>query len=148
MSGMERKINFKVPVNRYNPSIVRDYNIAQGVSNPSDLAPQIIRDINIRYITVENSSTENAIGISIANSYEMNPMPPIKFSLSPGEIRHIGINPPGEQLQWVHMIDLVTKNHVGDPYALRTDANQFVLRDGINKWWVQAFKRSSYTATK
>lgn len=145
---MQREINFKVPVQRFNPSIAREYNVAQGVTHPSDLAPQIIRDINIRYITVENSSTDNAIGISIANSYKMNPVPPIKFSLSPGEIKHIGINSPGEQLQWLHMIDLVSKTHVGDPYALRTDGNQFVLRDGINKWWVHTFKRPSYTATK
>jgi hypothetical protein len=145
---MQRKINFKVPVNKFNPSISRDYNIAQGVTHPSDLAPQIIRDINLRYITIENSSVDNAIGIAIANSYEMNPRPPIKFSLAPGEIRHIGVNTIGEQMQYIHMIDLISKNHVGDPYALRTDANQFVLRDGINKWWVQPFHRPSYHATR
>lgn len=145
---MERKIDFKTRVSRFPRSQTLDYNIAQGVSNPSDLAPQIIRDINLRYVTIENSSVDNAIGIAIANSYEMNPRPPIKFSLSPGEIRHIGVNTIGEQMQYIHMIDLVTKNHVGDPYALRTDANQFVLRDGINKWWVSPFHRPSYHATR
>ena len=30
---------------------VRDYNITQGVTHPSDLTTQIIRDYNIRYIT-------------------------------------------------------------------------------------------------
>lgn len=143
---MERKINFKVPVDRFPPSMARSYNKAQGVSNPADLSFQIMRDINMRYVTVENSSTSSAIGIAIANSYEMQPMPPIKFALAPGEIRHIGINTIGEHMQWLHMIDLATKNHVGDPYAFRTDSNQFVLREGINKWFVQPFHRPSYSA--
>jgi hypothetical protein len=143
---MERKINFKTPVQRFPPSMVRDYNISQGVSNPADLSFQIMRDINMRYVTVENSSTSSAIGIAIANSYEKQPVPPIKFSLAPGEIRHIGINTIGEQMQYLHMIDLSSRNHVGDPYAFRTDANQFVLREGINKWFVQPFHRPSYSA--
>lgn len=144
---MSRKIDFKVPVNRLPPGMVRDYNVAQGVTHPSDLTNQIIRDYNIRYVTVENSSTSRVVGISIANSYERDPVPPIKFSLAPGEIRHIGINSIGEQMQYIHIIDLKTKNHLGEPYPFRTDANQFVLREGINKWNVSAFRRPSYNAS-
>lgn len=129
-----------VPVNQ-----VRDYNVAQGTSHPSDLTHQIIRDYNIRYVTVENSSTA-PIGVAITGVLSTDQTPPISFSLAGGEIRHIGINSPGGPMQFIHIIDLQTKKHVGDPYAFRTDANQFVLRDGINKWFVQAFKRPSYRA--
>ena len=144
---MSRRINFEVPVNRLPPSMAIDYNVAQGVTHPSDLTHQIIRDYNVRYVTVENSSTSRVVGIAIANSYEKNPSPPIKFSLAPGEIRHIGINSIGEQMQYLHIIDLFTKNHLGEPYPFRTDANQFVLREGINKWNVSPFKRPSYNAS-
>lgn len=135
-----------VPVGKLRQGIVRDYNVAQGVSHPSDLTHQIIRDYNIRYVTVENSSVDTPMGVSIAESFEKYPPPPINFSLAPGEIRHIGINTIGSKMQYLHMIDLTSNIHVGDPYAFRTDANQFVLRHGINKWNVQPFKRASYNA--
>lgn len=125
---------------------VRDYNLSQGTTHPSDLTHQIIRDYNIRYVTIENSSPENGVGIAISDDYTMTVTPPVNFTLAPGEIRHIGINPPGSPMQYVYIIDLDTRARVGDPYAFRTDSNQFVLRDGINKWFIQPFKRPSYRA--
>ncbi len=130
----------------YKNNAVRDYNVAQGVSNPADLSLQIIRDISIRYVTVENSSPFATIGISVAESPEIFPVPPIKFTLKPGEIRHLGINTIGEQMQFIHMIDLETNTHLGTPYPFRTNANQFVLRQGINKWFVDGFHRPSFNA--
>ena len=58
---------------------VRDYNKAQGTVNPTDLSYQIIRDINLRYITVQNSSL-NPAGISIT-PYISGPTPKILFTL-------------------------------------------------------------------
>ncbi len=124
---------------------VRDYNAAQGVSHPSDLTVQIIRDINLRYVTIENSSF-NHIGVSITDAPEMYPTPPLKFTLIPGEIRHLGINTIGEPMQFIHLIDLKTKRHVATPYPFRTNANSFVLREGINKWFVDGFHRPLYNA--
>lgn len=124
-------------------NVVRDYNIAQGTSHPSDLIHQIIRDYNIRYVTVENSSTE-PIGVSVSDKADVTPH--IKFTLVGGEIKHIGINTMGGPMQFIHIIDLESRKPVGSPYPFRTDANQFVLRHGINKWFVQPFKRGSYRA--
>ena len=145
---MTHKINFNVPVQRFGPNSVRDYNIAQGVSHPSDLTVQIIRDYNIRYITVENSSPYTPVGISIVESFDKVPIPPIKFSLAPGEIRHLGVNPPDTGMsQYIHILDLKTGKHVGEPAIIATNANQFVLREGINRWNVQKFKRATYNAS-
>src|ERR1700758_3116610 len=113
---MSRKINFNVPVYQFGPNPVRDYNIAQGVSHPADLSVQIIRDYNIRYVTVENSSTTTSVGVSIVESFNKTPVPPIKFLLVPGEIRHVGINTIGEQMQYLHILDLKTGLHIGEPY--------------------------------
>jgi len=133
-----RKVH--VPINT-----VRDYNVLQGMTHPSNL--QILRDYGIRYVTIENSSTE-PIGISITNSGLADRTPPINFSLAGGEVRHIGINSFGGPMQFIHIIDLKTRRRVADPYAFRTDSNQFVLRNGINKWFVQPFKRPSYSAAR
>ena len=138
------QVDYKIPTDSVGRGVVRDYNIAQGVTHPSDLSTRPLRDYNIRYVTVENSSNYSTIGVSIANSFERFPSPPIKFVLGPGEIRHIGINTIGEHMQWLHMLEINTGNHTGDPYAFRTDANSFVLREGYNKWWVQAFHRATY----
>jgi hypothetical protein len=132
----------------YYQNVARDYNVLQGVTHPSDLTNQIIRDINLRYVTIQNSSPSQFIGIGIAEYFYMNPKPPIKFWLAPGEIRHLGINTFGEPMQYIHMFDSKTKLHVGEPYPFRTNANDFVLRDGINKWFVQGFQRPSYAASK
>jgi hypothetical protein len=136
-----QRVYFNLPT-----SVVRDYNVAQGVTHPSDLTTQIIRDYNIRYVTIENSSPTTPLAVSIADSWEMEPPPPIKFTLAMGEIRHIGINTIGEPMQYIHMFSLLNKKYLGEPYPLRTDANQFVLREGINKWFVSPFRRPSYNA--
>lgn len=127
-------------------NIVRDYNISQGVSHPSDLSPQIVRNINLRYVTVENSSPFAPISIAITDSERTRQIPPINFSLGPGAVKHIGINQPGEPMQFIHMLSYETGKYLGDPYPFRTDANQFVLRHGINKWFVDAFYRAGYRA--
>lgn len=137
--------NYGRVLGEYN-NVTRDYNIAQGVSHPSDLSNHILRDINIRYVTVENSSPENFVGIAVTDAHYMTPIPPIKFSLAPGEIKHLGINTIGEPMQYIHMLNLRTGLYLGDPQPFRTDANQFVLRDGINKWFVDTFHRPSYNA--
>jgi hypothetical protein len=135
-------------VDKILPGLVTDYNVLQGVTHPSDLTTQILRNYNVRYVTVENSSQTTPVGISITNAHDMRPTPPIKFSLAPGEIRHIGINTIGEQMQYLHILDLTTKAHLGEVQDFRTDANQFVLREGINKWFVSTFKRAGYVGPK
>lgn len=129
-------------------SIVRDYNVAQGVTHPSDLTIHPIRDINMRYVTIENSSPHTRVGIAIADWWHPHPMPPKNFELSPGEIRHIGINTFGQRMQYIHILDIYTGKHIGQPFPFVTNANSFVLREGINMWWVDTFKRPSYCASK
>lgn len=127
-------------------SRVVDYDKIQGTTHPTDLSYQILRDYSVRYITVQNSSTRS-IGIAIT-PYLSGPIPPILHSMAAGEIKHLGINSHGGPPQYLWMLDLDTKEPVGATVILRRDANDFVLRDGTNKWWVQFFKRPSYAASK
>ena len=125
-------------------NIVRDFDKAQGTTHPTDLAYQIRRDINIRYITIQNSSIR-PIGIAIT-SYVDGPVPNILFTLAGGEIKHLGINSHGGPAQFVWILDLNSKKPVGRPEIIRNNAQDFILRDGLNKWFIQAFKRASYSA--
>ena len=118
-------------------NIVRDYDKAQGTTHPTDLSYQIIRDYNVRYLNIQNSSPR-PIGIAITN-YCDGPVPPIRFSLAGGEIKHLGVNSRGGPTQAVWIIDLQTKKPVGTPYPIQSKGNALVLRDGLNKWWIQTF---------
>lgn len=129
-----------------NYNIVRDYDKAQGTTHPADLSYQIIRDYGLRYVTVQNSSTR-PIGIAIT-TYANGPVPPILFSLVGGEIKHLGVNDHGGPMQFIWMLDLQTKQPVGSPAPMRSNANDFVLRDGLNKWFVHYFRRATYAAAK
>lgn len=128
------------------PNIVRDWNKLQGMTSPTDSHIQIRRDINHRYVSVENSSPTNHISIGIV-TYFTGPIPQINFTLAPGEVKALGVNTPGDTpMQFIHMIDPKTKTEVGNPYALRTDANTFVLRQGINMWWVDPYFTPGFSA--
>lgn len=125
-------------------NIVRDWNKLQGTTHPSDLSYQIRRDVNSRYITIENSSP-NRISIAIT-PYIVGETPNPLFTLLGGEIRHIGINSQGQNQQFIWLLDPKTKKPIGTTTALKRTANQFVLRDGLNGWFVQCFRRAVYSA--
>ena len=127
-----------------NLSLVRDYDKAQGTTHPTDLSYQIIRDYNIRYITVQNSSPR-PVGFAIT-PYLSGPTPPILKSLAGGEIVHLGINSHGGPPQHIWILDVQTQMPVGAPTCIRSTSQDLVLRDGVNMWWVQFFSRPSFSA--
>jgi hypothetical protein len=128
------------PSNSYN--IVRDWNKLQGMTHPSDEHIQIRRDIDTRRISVENSS-ERLISISVMPYYD-GPIPTAQFTLRGGEIKNVAVNNVDGPMQYLHLLDPVTKKIVGRCCPLRTDCNSFVLRDGINMWFAQAYKTYGY----
>jgi len=134
------KMDWITPSNSYN--IVRDWNKVQGMTHPSDETAQIRRDINTRRISVENSS-ERTISVAIVPYYQ-GPLPIAQATLVGGRIINVGVNLPDGPMQYIHVLDPKTRKPVGAPYALRHDANSFVLRDGVNKWWVQAFQATGF----
>lgn len=126
--------------NTYN--IVRDWNKLQGMTHPSDEHIQIRRDIDTRRVSVENSSDRD-IAIAIMPYYQ-GPIPNPQFMLRGGEIKNIAVNNVDGPIQYIHLIDPISRKIIGKPGVLRTDSNSFVLRDGINMWFVQAFKTYGY----
>ena len=125
-------------------NIVRDYNKVQGVTSPTDLSTQIIRDYNVRYVSIENSS-RNPIALGFT-TYPTGPVPKPRLFLRGGEIKNIAINPQGSTQQYLWILDPNTHQTVGFTQPFSRNANSFVLRDGINMWWIQEYRRPSYAA--
>ena len=123
-----------------------DYNKLQGTTNPADLSYQIVRDINSRYITVENSA-QRPVSVAIT-TYISGPKPQVLFTLAAGEIKHLGINSHGSTPQYIWILGYETGEPVSQPTSIRSNSNQLVLRDGINSWFVHFFSRPSFAAAK
>lgn len=121
---------------------VRDYNKLQGVYNATDLHHQIVRDINARHVTLENSS-EIPVGIGIT-TYYAGPLPKARFVLYPGEVKHLGINSQGDADQFIHLLNPTTGSPLGKPQIFDRISNQFVVRYGLNNVYIQKFQRGSY----
>jgi hypothetical protein len=131
---------------------VRDYYKLQGASL-EELAYRIPRDIGYREITIENSGT---VPVAVALAvYAVAPAPPAHFFLSPGETKRLGVNKVDggreapQQFLWV--MDYKTgKLLTLLPYALRTDASQFVIRHNPleNSAYIHAFYVPSRSAQK
>ena len=127
-------------------NIVRDYNKLQGMTNPADAYVQPVRDINTRYVSIENSSNR-PFGVALM-LYPMQAVleksaekPDVQFIIGPKCIRHLAVNPQDLPLQYIHLFDM-KHEYVGFGGILRTDANEFVIRDGVNMTWIQPFRRS------
>lgn len=123
---------------------VYDWDKLQGVHNGTDLHHQIPRDVNVRHVTIENSSAV-PVGVAIT-TYAAGPTPAVDWVSAPGDTRHVGINSQGGDPQWMWLLNPDTGALLGRPQLLDRMSNQFVIRYGINNVFVQRFTRGSYHA--
>ena len=132
--------------NTYKYNTVRNLNTNQGVIHISDLSQQILRDINTRSIGIQNSSII-PIGISITNYFEDKYPPKIMFTMGPRESKHLSINSQGSTDQFIHIFDINTNKYLGPPSIIDRYSNEFVLRQGLNKWFITPYRFPSYRAS-
>ena len=130
-------------------NIVRDYNKVQGTVYPSDGLGRIRRDINVKYITVENSSNRPIIAGISANrcNFDLDTSFTVPFIVQGFETKHLGVNPVGSNDQFIRLFDMNSKMPVSDTYIIMRTINSFVLRDGQNKWWIQRFNKPDFNAS-
>lgn len=125
-------------------NVVRDWNKLQGFTNSTDSHIQIVRDYHHRKVSVQNSGLR-PVGLAITTYYS-GPKPELQYVLKPGEDLALAINSYGEQMQFMHLLDPKTKEYVGHPSPFRSKSNMFVLRDGLNQWWVDTFHLAGISA--
>ena len=121
-------------------SKVWDWNKTQGYEFAGDFNPR--RDINCRRVSIENSGDNPVLGAVVL--YNIGPTPPVQFALGAKEVRYFGINPPDEEPQYLWLLDVQSKKPVSTPCILATNGQQFVIREGLNKWWVQKFHKATF----
>lgn len=128
-------------------NIVRDWNKLQGYSSSEDNSIQPLRDLNTRYITIENSAT---VPVAVALAvYAFGAVPKAQMILNAGEIKNLGVNTRGDlPLQFIHILDPINGKPLGAPNELRSTSNSYVLRNATTKWYVQYFYRPSYACAK
>lgn len=130
------------------PNIVRDTLREQGMTSIGDRSIQALRRIDTRMVSIQNSSPTNRIGFAFT-AYLLGPTPKIVRVLEPGESMELSINPHGSHTtQAIWMLDPVTGESAGVPTTLPSNANTFVLRDGVSKWFVHMFYFPSFSAAK
>lgn len=131
-------------------NITRDTLREQGMTSIGDWSVQALRRIDTRLISVQNSSPTSAVGIAFTTYLGgAGPVPKILKVLRPGEDINISVNSRGlSDTQTLWMLDPRTGHPVGVPETLKSNANAFVLRDGLQKWFIQAYRFPSYNAAK
>ena len=135
-----------VPLN-----ITRNWNEVQGTTGVEDDLWKIRNSIDVRRISIENSSPNQNIGVAIQTYYilDLSEVPKIQFVLKPGEIKDIAINSHNDgEVQYIYLLYPESgKNHgkmVGSISPIQTDGQQYVIRAGLNLWWCQKFKSAGY----
>ena len=131
-------------------NITRDWNQVQGTTGVEDDLWKIRNSINERHISIENSSQTHPIGVAIQTYYLLSPteVPKLQFVLRPNQIKDIAINSHGSELQYIYLLNPKTNEMLGSPSPIQTDGQQYVIRDGLNKWWVHKFKNAGYYCQK
>lgn len=123
-------------------NIVVEYAKFQGLRHPTDASFQRLRDIHVRYVTVQNSSTTKCVAFAVTLHNNGEIPKPLK-TLVPGQIFHLGVNPPGDAPQWLWVLDPETCKPLGHPKVMHLHATDYVLRHGVNMWIITPYKRGA-----
>lgn len=99
------------------------------------------RSLDVRYGRIENSG-KSRVGVAI-NLY-MRDAPACRatkpsFYLNPGEVIELGLNTVSAPAQTLWLFD-EKGALVNTPHLMKNNVNTFVLRQGMNLWYVQDYK--------
>lgn len=127
------------------PNMVIDYNKEEMVCRYSDVS--LRRSVDYKRIRIENNSTTPIyVGINTCDKTKPEPC----FLLEGGEIKDLGVNPPGCPDQYIWLLcprkvcdcddpcECEMKLEVvNTPHVMPGFANQFVLLKGENIWFIK-----------
>lgn len=119
----------------------RNWNLLQGYGDVSDEIVYTRRDINSRKISIENSGYSEVL-FTISPYYDKIGVNYKK--LKPHEVFYAAVNTVDDEPQYIFLISTKDKKVIGGPFQIRSDANQYVIRQGLNKWYIQPFQQSFF----
>lgn len=137
---------------------LKDYRMLEGKIDT--LGVQLRRSVDVRRIGIENT-TPFVVGVGICNFQRSRTPPKIMFYLGPGELKWLGVNPPGGNPQFLWVNYPATGQWVNTPHFLDYHENYFAILAGnykdpvtnkynpgfIEHWdpwfWVQGYRQPS-----
>lgn len=117
-------------------SYVKNSAVIENVDTIGDA--KLYSDIILRKVTLENA-TSVPVDVAIV-PYQQGNVPQPKFTILPGQVLWLSINPIEYLHQFVWLFDHDTKEPVNDPHILSRHANTFVLHKGINGWMINDYR--------
>lgn len=114
-----------------------NYAKLQGLANPGDLSWAPTLRLGYKQAQISNSGMD-PVGFGISTRID-DPNPRLMGVIYPGKIAYMGVNPPGEPTQYLHILSPDTGKRVGPSTPIATDSNHFALRQGIEFWWNQPY---------
>ena len=118
-----------------NLNLVKDYGGMQG-----GLHPMLRNNINIKRVLLENGSRYDVL-VSIHGSMDGDPKS--KFILYRGESINLGVNPSGNDPQYIWVFDINSKKLINTPHIINRHINNFVITNGLNIWWIDDYRQPS-----
>ena len=105
---------------------VKDYNLLEDRTDA--LSVRLRRSLDVRRVGIDNS-TPFHLGIGIHNQ-RYGCTPPIKFYMRPGEVKWLGLNPPGGNPQYLWVFDMKQQKWANTPKFLDYHENYFAILAG------------------
>lgn len=124
---------------RYHPSTLKDYFTLEGTTDPGTIS--LRRSIDVKRVRLDNDTPYDLAIAIIPYRYTPQGAPQPQFVLNAGSTRFLGVNQPGDNLQFIHVYDHETGNLINTPHPIDYHNNQFVIRGGNYQYGREGPKR-------
>lgn len=124
---------------KWHPNTVKDYFTLEGTTDVGTIS--LRRSVDVKRIRIDND-TPYRLGIGIVPyryTPECSPQP--QFILEPGSTRYLGVNMPGDNLQFIYAYDTENGKLINTPHPIDYHENQFVIRGGNYMYGREGLKR-------
>lgn len=113
---------------KFSPNTVKDYTLLEGTTDFGTIS--LRRNIDTRRVRLDNS-TPYTLAIAI-ETYRYTPecSPQPIFILEGGSSRTLGVNPSGDNLQFIYVYDYEGGKLINTPHPIHFHNNTFVIRSG------------------
>lgn len=125
----------------YTENKVKDYMILENHRDPGQIS--LRQNINVKHIRIENNSKKDVL-VGICLSGDIFTVPHPQFMLKGGQSKDLGVNMPGERIQYIWLFHPINKKLLNTPHPIRNHINSYTLIEALNNWWIMDFRHKGY----